>query len=222
MDPALVEAVSSNLHRVGYAYLDHQLTADEFQEISEGLGTVWDSTSVRIVPRSERLYSSISGVPFHTDSPFANVIAWHCIEECNARTPTMLLRIGDLFEALNSESIRLLSELKYDSPIASEEKIGACGPQPIIRVVEGEIRLNYMAWMPVSYPTERHRTAMHSITNFINRRVDQGIAISLAQGQALFLDNTQFLHARPKLPLSTLRHLHRLWINTDNFAGLAE
>lgn len=215
-----VEELSLKLRQQGFVYVECAHSQSTFTELADQIGVVWDSSSVRISNGSKRLFNSDAALPYHTDSPFANVVAWYCVDPGSVPVPTLILDVTNIAEHIDAEDARLLSGLPYARPTPSEEKVGIVGLQPVLYVVDEQIRLNYMGWMPIDTPTRRHQLALARLRLYIARRVDQGLPIMLRQGEALFLDNNRFMHARPRLPPATRRHLLRLWINSDGFAGV--
>lgn len=212
--------LKARLQQDGYAIVRGEHTEALFRDLCAGLGTVWHESDVKITKNGRQYFITPSSLPWHTDSPFANVIGWYARTPCPYKVGTKLLDLRDVTQVIAPGDISLLKQVLVPLPMASERAFEASGFYPLITLRDdGRALLNYLDWSNKKVPSPEHQLAVQRFREYLEAKSKTSVTtVVLNQGEMLFLDNNAFMHGRDSIPPDSPRHLLRLWINTNGEA----
>lgn len=192
----------------GFALVASPSDAD-FVALAGALGTIVDDTPVRVVPGKRTYLARPDPIPFHTDHPIADLVAWRC-EAQDARCGASLIVdgrtvVGELDGNVCADLERLLLPAMVrlgDDPL----------PTPILSGEKREPRLFYAPWLEPAGKPLGGRQALGVFRETLRRAEGRARSIRLEPGQALVVDNRRMLHGRGPLLSDSARRLRRLWL----------
>ncbi len=212
----LVSKVKDAIDIHGYVHVRGGATYEEFLNIADGLGSVFLTADVKVTnaPNRTTLDSNI-GLVFHTDSCRAHIVGWYCVTPGRPGEATLLLDVRDLTEQLSEEVCEALSRIPQYLPGPNRQPDT---PEPILSFIDGQLRVNFCAWMLAQPRDEAQQNALQTFLRYIEtkaRKPNGIVPVQLAQGEILFINNHHLLHGRRVLAEDTPRHLKRVWISND-------
>lgn len=203
--------IEKELHEVGFVRIESALSDAKFVELGRYLGEVVDDTPVRIVPGKRTYLARPEPIPFHTDHPISDLIAWRC-ESQDARDGASLLI--DSHRAIGELSAQELAGLELLRLPAMVRLGDEATPTPIMSREGGSRRVFYAPWLePIGRPVEAH-DALVAFRRALAQQQQDALSIRLEPGQVLIVDNHRMLHGRGQLLPDSTRRLRRLWIRS--------
>ncbi len=203
------QSISDRLKLFGFAVCSDRFNESTFLRLSQQFGYIWHKSDVQVKPDSRWLASSSAALSLHTDNPHADIVAWRCHVECEQGSPTLIADLSDLPLHFSEHELELLQTVLIPIPSFQDYVFEA---EPLIMRESGAIRLNYLEWFEPRLPANAEQAFQKFKSYLQNKREQETLAISLLEGQLLFIDNNRMLHGRGELPANTPRHLQRLWI----------
>ncbi len=222
----------------GRAHLRRTLTEEEFQAAAAELGPVQMRTDLRVDPRrdaEQRRGGRLHGRPgvfqanelaLHADRPTVDVLAWYCVEQDAVDGSLLLVDTADLADHLSPADLAALAEIpvRYSlrHPDSGEE---IWYEEPLLRPRSGGgYRVYYAPWqLPADLDPRRARALEAFRDDLERRRREATMAVRLAPGESLFIDNHRLLHGRGALLADSRRHIVRLYVGAiDGTAGAPE
>jgi alpha-ketoglutarate-dependent taurine dioxygenase len=203
--------MTNDLLEIGIARASFD-SLERFLNACEALGQILSLEDVSLVAGSRRHVSSPYSIPFHSDGPAADVVAWFCIRQDDDEGESLLMDSIPALRSLNPESRDQLASVNipYFDHSSPGRPSGYC---PILRGDrEREWRINYAPWL-LPELTDSQRMAIAAFEDSISNSV--ATKIRLEPNQCLFIDNWRILHARGPLKSGSQRHLKRAWLRTS-------
>jgi len=188
----------------GYVHLNG-MDSNDFDRLVQSLGDVILRTSVRVRPESRALVMSDRALDLHTDHQRAKFIAWHCIRQTDQGGTSLLLDIGVLFDQLQESEQQHLSRVRFAAHKVFE---GDPGDHLLLTEDDDHRRFYYAPFLIL--PEYREDPVLIKFRQLVRKAVP--IAINLAEGDVLVVDNHRILHGRTAIFGSKDRQLERCWI----------
>lgn len=195
----------------GFAHVGQPCSNAEFVALAHAFGEVVHATPVRVLSGKRTYLASPNPIPFHTDHPKADLIAWRC-EAQDARDGASLLVDGyEVLDDLDMGQRAGLERLVLPAMIRlGDEAL----PTPILTAGNGRPHLFYAPWLePIGRPVEVHG-ALVAFRDALDRHGETTRSVRLEPGEVLVIDNHRMLHGRGALLPDSARRLRRFWIRT--------
>ncbi|HYD14883.1 MAG TPA: TauD/TfdA family dioxygenase [Hyphomicrobium sp.] len=175
------------------------------------LGEILSIDDVSLIAGSRRHVSNPGSIPFHSDGPAADVVAWFCIRQDEEAGESLLADAVPILRGLapaHRAHLRSVN-IPYFDHAHPGKPAGYCA---LLRGNhEAEWCLNYASWL-LPEMGEDQRAAVAALDDALSAVV--ATSLRLAPGQSLFIDNWRILHARGALRPDSRRHLKRIWLRT--------
>lgn len=187
------------------------------------LGEILLITPVKINknPNAPTLYSH-GRMRLHTDTPSADLVAWHCQEEGRSGEDTQFLDVKQLLDNYSDSMIELLEGVQCKVPDRANVPTRlhlAYEDYPIVKRCGDNILINYTPYLSFHCDNENQRRALDILLHDIEKLEKSSIkAIHLQKGQSLILDNRRFLHCRTNLDPNSQRCHYRYLISNPRAA----
>lgn len=208
-----VADITESVRRTGWCRLGSMSDA-EYRTLVGLLGKPWCETAVELRPDVRSYLCKPEPVPFHTDHPDADWMAWRCEVQDDADGTQQLV---DGLEALRACGSRVRDALMR---VHAEVRIRKDAPPaqiPIVRTTPDGDRLFFASWITPIESDAFSLDAFAALRDEINRRCESHILeVRLAEGEVLVIDNGRLLHGRKALASSSKRRLRRFWITRGN------
>lgn len=202
---AILEAV----RRTGWCRLGPTTDA-EYRALAGSLGRAWCETAVELRPDVRSYLCRPEPVPFHTDHPEADMIAWRCEQPDNADGAQQLV---DGWAALESCGRGIRDALTH---VHAEVRVRRDSPPsrwPIVRATPYGDRLFYAEWIKPIEADPHSGAAFDVLKAEVRRRTESHVEeFRLGEGEVLIIDNGRYLHGRRALAGESRRRLRRFWI----------
>jgi hypothetical protein len=196
--------------------MDSVLGESEFVALGRYLGEIVDDTPVRIVPGKRTYLARPDPIPFHTDHPKADLIAWRCESQDARDGASLLVDSHRVIEALGAQDLAGLEVLRLPAMVRLGDE---ATPTPILSREGAAQRVFYVPWLePIGRPIEAH-DALVAFRDALAREQENCIRVRLEPGQVLIVENHRMLHGRGQLLPDSTRKLRRLWINTGRHSA---
>jgi hypothetical protein len=169
------------------------------------LGDLCDEFIVRVAPAARKYVCDWPEVPFHTDDPTVDLIAWYCEAQDDWDGASVLVDsqpvLARLHEQARTDLRQTLLPFRALAPHST-----AFWP---VLSESGQIFL--MPWLEPTSP--RHRQEGSAFVAFVGSVLAQRpVRIRLRPGQALIIDNRRMLHGRSAIHPQSRRRLRRYWV----------
>jgi len=188
----------------GYAVIAMR-DLETFKATCAALGKVDPLIDVRIVPGETQYPFRPAAVPFHTDHPRHDIVAWYCIKNdatdgANLLVDTRMIleRLSpDVHERLQRAQVRVVHS-KRTQAILTTDPCQIYWLPPLIRETIDSLDREVADAIRVF---QHELDAVASTGNVA--------PIRLNEGEALFVNNHAVLHGRRSIPSHSQRHLVR-------------
>ncbi|MBX3360103.1 MAG: TauD/TfdA family dioxygenase [Phycisphaeraceae bacterium] len=202
---AILESVrSTGLCRLG------PTTDAEYRALVGSLGRAWCETAVELRPDVRSYLCRPEPVPFHTDHPEADFIAWRCEQQDHTDGSQQLI---DGWAALEACGRGVRDALTH---VHAEVKVRGDSPAsrwPIVRASPHGDRLFYADWIKPIEADPHSGMAFDALKAEIGRRTQSHVEeVRLSEGEVLIINNGRYLHGRKPLASDSQRRLRRFWI----------
>lgn len=211
MRPEASETVASGLRSRGYAVVRGPLAREDFLALAAQFGEVVAEEKIALRPGAHAYVAKPGRVPFHTDQPQVEVVAWHCVRQDSHDGASLLVDGLAAVERLSEASRAVLRRTRLACPPV------AGGPPrasvPVLRR-DGERELLFCSpWLDAVGGGADEAHALRELWAQVVREAREGpVRVELAPGDALFVDNQRMLHGRDAIGDASERELHRLWV----------
>jgi hypothetical protein len=179
--------------------------------VCQTIGEIVAIDDIRSLPSQETDAAVPEDIPFHTDGPVPDVIAWFCVAQDGEAGESLLVDTLGLLRCLSNEDRIHLSGI--DVPCHDDRFTCDDGGDRALLVgaSEADWQINYTPWLlpELSYA---EKMAVEAFGRLV--RDSEPTSFRLAPDEALIVDNWRVLHGRGLLPTHSTRHLKRLWIRT--------
>lgn len=212
------DSINDQLRMRGHARV-RVTGASEYLALCDALGTVTHTTEVRIRPGIRQYTALPDAVPFHTDHPNADVVAWFCLEQDAVGGATLLLDIADVLEHLSAAVSYSLTTVQL--PVLRSQI-----SRPILsRDMSGRPRVYWLPAFAQGLKPQLSTREVRAIDEFATvlnalRSAAFTTRVRLAVGEALFIDNGRLLHARNSIDAGSTRFLLRAYVESSSLGGL--
>lgn len=147
-------------------------------------------------------------MPFHTDHPDANIIAWYCVAQSAYGGASVLVDTQEIISALDESQLRALNKVKVKVPAMEKKGISE------IRSLFSAAGVYYANWLLVDAKDSQQIKVLNQFMDLVANAPK--INIQLQPGQALIVNNNRMLHGREAFQnTSTERHLIRYWVSAS-------
>jgi hypothetical protein len=207
---AMANLMANDLLETGIARASFD-SLEDFLSACKGLGQILSIEDVSLVVGSHRHVSSPYSIPFHSDGPAADVVAWFCIRQDEDDGESILMDSIPALRFLDPEIRHQLASVNI--PYFDQSSPGR--PSGYCTVLRGDNerdwRTNYAPWL---FPelSDSQKAAVAAFEDSISKLA--ATKIRLERNQSLFVDNWRILHARGPLKPGSQRHLKRAWLRT--------
>lgn len=182
----------------------------DYRRLVSELGEPWCETAVELRPDVRSHLCKPEPIPFHTDHPRADLMAWRC-EAQDAADGTQHLLDGLAALAACGRGVR-------DALASVHAEVRVRGDSPperysLVRQGTHGDRLFFAPWLAPLEQDDYSRSAYAALRGEIERRSLTHVeAVRLSEGEVLVIDNGPMLHGRAAIAPSSTRRLRRLWI----------
>ena len=196
----------SELNKKGYVIIREHSDEEKFISVANNLGRIINDTQVKLFPGGTTFLASPKPIPFHTDHPTANYIAWTCLVQDEQDGAIILIDGFRLVESL-LDSVKLdLTKVRLPARVRK-------GISPTNTSILSDITSPDIFYAPWLEPVEAPSNSIHSLIQWRTAIASApNIRITLEPGHILIINNKRMLHGRDKLMDHSLRCLRRLWI----------
>lgn len=202
-------AILETVRRTGWYRLGPATDA-EYRAMVERIGRAWCETAVELRPDVRSYLCRPEPVPFHTDHPEADFIAWRCEQQDNADGSQQLV---DGWAALEACGRGVRDALTH---VHAEVKVRGDSPPsrwPIVRPSPNGDRLFYADWIKPIEVDPHSGAVFEALKAEIRRCTESHVEeFRLSEGEVLIIDNGRYLHGRRALAGESRRRLRRFWI----------
>lgn len=191
-------------------YSVQTLDRDSFLKICEDLGDIINTTQIRLTSNSltRNLLAKPEAIPFHTDHPEIDIIAWYCIDPGSGNDNHMHFIDGrDVINKLTAEELNNLMSVMVRFPPLNN-RLG--GEYPLLTTSSDEPHLYYAPWLVLPNYSS---SILRSLGQFQRFLISSDlIEIELTINTCLFVNNRRILHGRNPIETHSSRQLERNWI----------
>jgi len=191
------------LERDGFVVLRGLGGYDRFEALSQELGEIVWKTDVRLKPTVKTHLCQPEAVPFHTDHPDVDFVAWWCERQEVEDGASLLVDSRDVLSSLSKSERAELRATALPCPAIGSRSTATASSSRFI--LSGEARVYYAPWVAVAGADGFGR-------ELANARVTR---VRLGRDDALIVDNHRILHGRGAVSQSSPRMLHRLWVRRE-------
>jgi Taurine catabolism dioxygenase TauD, TfdA family len=184
------------------------LQESDAQLVAKTLGHVFFTTDVTHVPGSKSLVTSDKSLDYHTDHHRADLILWHCKQQCSIGGETLIMDGGAIINKLDANEVTHLKSIRLrEHKVLDDDP----GEYPMVSFGDGLMKLYYSFWMIRDNAT---RGQMRAIRAFMDQvKETKPLSFHLQPGDVLIVDNNRMLHGRNAIRGDKQRLLRRLWIS---------
>ncbi len=205
-------SLRSQIEQEGHALLPDRYDEAAFAALAAELGEVVDDTWVRRVPGRRTYLTSPDAIPFHTDHPHADLIAWRCESQDGSDGASLLIDGARVVEALDVDARHELEQLRLPAMVRLGDPPEAT---PVLRASGQRVALFFAPWLEPPGDDPAAQEALRRLRALIDREASRALRFRLEPGQVLLVDNHRMLHGRASLLPSSERKLHRLWLRAE-------
>jgi hypothetical protein len=176
-----------------------------FEGFMAGVGKTVHKQKVEVIEGNRALLSSAAAMPFHTDHPTVDVIAWFCESQSDDGGESLLMDFEQIRARMPAEDVANLPTVKIGvPPLKPQEPRSSCA-------MHDGTRIYYARWLlepPASQPAAAAHAAFESALGQV-----PPVRLRLAKNEALIINNRRFLHGRgPIVQRQSNRVLLRHWV----------
>lgn len=149
MNAMQASRVREQVEREGFALLPDRYDEAAFAALAAELGEVVDDTWVRRVPGRRTYLSSPDAIPFHTDHPRADLIAWRCEVQDALDGANLLVDGAAVIRRLDTETCAELETVRLPAMVRLGDS-----PQltPVLQRSSARAHLFFAPWLePLSF-----------------------------------------------------------------------
>jgi hypothetical protein len=201
--PGPAASIRAALREVGFARVG-PLDVDAYRALAGALGPVLREDRIAIEDGARQYVNRPDVVPFHTDHPAVEVIAWRCDAQDEHDGASLLLDARAVLVTLSPADRHALREVVLSCPGLT--RTAAREPWPILRDGHDE-RFFFAPWLP----TASTSPALDALRAAI-AAAPSTARVRLGVGEAIFVDNQRVMHGRDAIAPASPRRLHRIWI----------
>ena len=180
----------------------------DFLEIASQFGNISKYSDIRNESKnSDMSIKSYSSIYYHNDMFNEGIIGWYC-ENPGENEPTFLINISDFNQYFTEKEKNKFEKIKLTCPKGID--------RPMLRKNSNNDNLLYFLPWRIQDINSDEEKLLRSFKKYIdNKDKNERTDVHLKKGEALFVDDKKFLHARPELDKNTKRFLRRVWINKE-------
>lgn len=206
------ECIFETLKTQGYAYLEQEMTLEDYLRVSGSLGQVAQLAVLRISKQGDYAVQPAE-VVMHTDNPEVDTIGWYCVDQDADDGANIFIDAHDVYDFLDEPDREALKTVMVKAPDI-KTRGQTVNHVPVIRESGAGLLFYYTPWLVQSGQNERQSAALQKLESYLGeKRQSSPIRVRLRPGQAVFIDNRRLLHGRSPLPTDSRRCLVRAWIS---------
>lgn len=209
----LIKSISA----AGYAHIDGSISSEEFESISQQLGSIVYRTKLQIAEGRKSVVYKHDEIGFHTDNPNVYIIGWHCIRQDESDGSSKLLDTRDIEQHFSRTELSILETIKLRCPDLALHDPDA-GKEayfltPLASLRGSTPQVYFARWLLLSSYDESQTMMLDKFVRYLSRKEEHElINVRLTEGQALFINNRRLLHGRGAIALNSSRLIERVWI----------
>ncbi len=204
-----IEKVREAVRRDGWIRLP-AMGDTEYRQLLRFLGEPWCETAVEVRADVKSYLCQAGAIPFHTDHPRADLMAWRCERQDPSDGTQQLI---DGLYALAACQPWVEQALRR---ITLEVRVrGGDEPESVAVVRDTCLgkRLCFAPWLAPQVQDADGRRAFDTLAHRIEATaVEWTIDVRLEEGEVLVIDNGRMLHGRRAIAPDSDRRLRRFWI----------
>lgn len=212
-----IAAITDSVQRIGWCRLGPMSDA-EYRTLVGQLGRPWCETAVELRPDVRSYLCKPEPVPFHTDHPDADWMAWRCeVQDETAGTQELVDGL-DALAACGPHVRDVLTRVHADVRVRQDSPPVNV---PIVRPSTDGDRLFFASWIKPIECDPHSASAFEALKAEMIRRSETHVQeVRLTEGEVLIVDNGRLLHGRKGLATSSKRRLRRFWITLPKYAAI--
>jgi hypothetical protein len=195
------------LEREGFAVLRAVAGPGDLERAMGALGVVVHRTAVELRPNVGTYLCKPGAVPFHTDHPDVEWIAWWCEAQDPTDGASLLVDARQLVRNLPLSEREKLRATLLPCPELGERSSGTSRRSH--PVVGPDDAIYFAPWL--APPTDQEGAAWRRLVALVGRTTPR--RVRLQPGDALVIDNRRTLHGRGPISAASPRRLCRLWVS---------
>jgi hypothetical protein len=217
----LFERVARLVREDGYVRVPGALGFDAYRAIARRLGVIVGEERIALRSGAHAYVAKPGPVPLHTDQPEVDVIGWYCDRQDDADGATLLFDMKPFVDRLPLDLRTRLFDVRLLTPPVTG------GPPtmawPVLRRRGSGVAVFCSPWLRSASPIPEHVAALETFRAELSRAItNERVAVRLAAGEALFVDNGRVLHGRGAIAPDSQRSLRRLWISAAPMRFVAQ
>jgi hypothetical protein len=202
--------IRENIFSKGYSIIEHT-SLEQFHTICACLGQIKQSLNVKLTDGKSQFPYIRDEIPFHTDNPTINIVAWFCVNQDETDGSSYLLDARKLLLNLSDTERDELSKLNLPAPNTGL-------PNPLLQTTNDQPHLFFIHRLWNEIAESNTSVVKNAILHFLNlvsdaRETKKYEMIRLAPNQSLFINNYFMLHARAAISNHSKRFLVRNYID---------
>lgn len=202
-----------HLHKHGYAVLP-KMPQSEFCNLMEDIGTIINTSDIKINALSNRKFNHHEALDLHTDTPLADYAAWYCITQDKVAGETEILDGFTLLDEIPSSLISVLCNTEIKFPIYKSHDVKK---HPILTLKNNEYKqIYYTSWLKNKNYSKEQKDAITAFEIQVSNATP--INIKLEPNETLIINNKRMLHGRKKIAADSSRYLYRVHIKQNDVA----
>jgi hypothetical protein len=205
-------SIINALQSTGYAISEFN-SLIEFEKFCSTIGSIKQTTDVKITHGFESFPYINSEIPFHTDNPEIDIVSWFCVNQDDIAGESLVIDIRWILSHFTKEELAILERLELPAPVSKK-------PFPILQMQKNcpHIYLINRLWRDLEKSIPPSESVV--VKKFLNeldkiKQAKSYLSIRLKKNQALFLNNEMMIHARGAISKNSSRHLVRKYIKSD-------
>jgi len=191
-------------------YSVQTLDYGSFCKICEDLGAVVNTTQVKLNNDSSvsNLLAKPGAIPFHTDHPEIDIIAWYCINPGTGKDNHVHFIDGkEVIGKLTDEELNNLESVKVRFPPINNRLAGEAS---LLTLSLDGLKLYYAPWLIAPNQSPSRLDSINSFQKILLGSIL--IEVELFNSSCIFVNNHRILHGRNQIEKYSSRHLERNWI----------
>ncbi len=171
------------------------------EQIFATFGRVVHRTSVELRLDVRTYLCSTDAVPFHTDHPNVDIVAWRCERQDDVDGASLLVDAHAVLAKLDSTTRAALRDVDLPCPDLRMVTTTPAGSRPLL---SNRNDVYFADWL--EHPAPAWRAFRQGV------ETEPATTVRLTAGEVLLVDNHRMLHGRRGLGRASLRRLERTWL----------
>lgn len=172
------------------------------------LGEVLLLTEIAVREQPASILQTAMPMHFHTDTPAADLILWHCVQRGENDEFLLLIDLDPVFNSFSPSELRLLSKVRCRTPPEynpPHEVLLRYGDYPLVRFEGEQPMLNFTPWLGLELDGDTHGSLLDRFLEALAEAKRSPKEVFLEPGDVLAIRNGRYLHSRTQLSASSKR-----------------